>query len=375
MKTIRSGLSSVVALAALAGLVVLLVGLFSTANSNSVGPNTSPVATLIGQISPLATPNVPLARIGSPVLLQASGPLGLLNQAADKFVNIGGENGTILLDPTNGLTRTLATTGLVNARVSDSWLVYEDRPSLESSAYYSRIKAVDLNTGRELMLGGKDFYQRRPSISGNIVVWEDWRNQATSGLDIYGYDLTTGKEFPVVVKDGPSSDARISGQWVTYIEPTGRAKYLAQLRAHSLKTGEDYAIGIIPAPNTANSGTYHAFDGDKIAWVEALADGQYELHLHDLTTKTDRSLTEAKHQPPTYLSLSAKSGIVVYYDDTNRRIALDWFQPTPAILSSVPPVQSQWGYQLSVVGDYLVWQIPRGSDYSDGQVFVSRISR
>jgi beta propeller repeat protein len=377
MKNFRNGLGNIVILVFLGGLVIAMIAIFNSLGGQSAGPNSSPAPTAIGvQVSPLSTPmgsSVPLARIGTPVVLRASGRLGQLNLTSDKLVNVAGEDGTMLLDPTSGLSRTLATIGLANARVSDRWLVYEDHPPV-TATYYSRIKIIDLNTGREILLGNKNFYQRRPSISENVVVWEDWRNQATSGLDIYGYDLTTGKEFPVVVKPGANSDARISGQWVVYVEPTEQDKYLAELRAHSLKTGEDYAIGIIPAPNNSNNGTYHALDSDKVAWVKNVADGQYELHLSDLTTKTDRQLTGTLHLPPSMLSLSARSGIVVYYDEA-RRSALDWFQPTPVPLSIMPPIKSQWGYDLSVVGDYLVWRIPFNRESSDGQIIVTKIVR
>jgi hypothetical protein len=108
--------------------------------------------------------------------------------------------------------------------------------------------------------------------------------------------------------------------------------------------------------------------------VKNVADGQYELHLSDLTTKTDRQLTGTLHLPPSMLSLSARSGIVVYYDEV-RRSALDWFQPTPVPLSIMPPIKSQWGYDLSVVGDYLVWRIPFNRESSDGQIIVTKIVR
>lgn len=377
MKNLRSGFSNILVLIFLVGLAVVMVAIFNSQNLQSAGLGSSPIPTAVGtHTSPLATPatNVPPARIGKPVVLQASGRLGQLNQASDKIVNATGENGTILLDPTSGLTRTLAITGLINAHASNHWLVYEDRPPLASAAYYSRIKIVDLNNGTEIVLGNQTANQQDPQISGNYVVWIDWRNRENSGVDIYGYDLTTGKEFPIITNPRPNSGPKISGTWMVYLEPTDKDVHLAELRAHSLVTHQDFSIGIIPSPNDARSGTFYAIDGDKVAWVKNITDGQYELHLYDVAAKTDRQLTGTLSLPPSMLSLSAKSGIVTYYDEA-RRSALDWFQPTPVPLSITAPVKSQWGYDLSTAGDYLVWRIPLNRESSNGQIIVTKIMR
>jgi beta propeller repeat protein len=37
-------------------------------------------------------------------------------------------------------------------------------------------------------------YQYHPAINGNIVVWQDFRNE---NWDIYGYNLETDAEFPI----------------------------------------------------------------------------------------------------------------------------------------------------------------------------------
>jgi beta propeller repeat protein len=373
MQTIRSGLGNILGLGLLVGLTVLAIAMFSNARSGSLAANSSPVATpaVAGvPASPLATPNVPLAHIGAPVLLQASGQLGTLNQTADKFVSTANEAGTVLFDPTNGVTRTIGAAGLVNAHVSDHWLVYEDHSPLDSPVYYSRIKIVDLNTGKEILLGDQNANQQDPQVSGNFVVWDEPRNGQLSS--IYAYDLSAGKEFPVIVKPGVRGYPRISGQWIIYIQwpgenPTGWESPV-ELRIHSLATGEDSLVGLMPMTKDASALSRYAIDGDKFAWVKHVADGQDELHLYDLTTRIDRKLLDGGASD---LSISAKNGILVV---SGRRV-LDWFQPTPTIISVTPPVKPQWGYELSVVGDYLVWQIPLTLDYSDGQIFVTRIVR
>jgi beta propeller repeat protein len=379
MKNWRSGLSNILVLVFLTGLAVLMITIFSSQSLRSAGSGSSPVPTAVGaQTSPLATPttNVPPARIGKPVVLRSSGRLGQLNLTSDKLVNVAGEAGTILIDPTSGLTRTLATTGLINAHASSHWLVYEDRPSLNSVTQYSRIKIVDLNNGTVVILGNQGSQQQDPQISGDVVAWDESHNGKKTG--IYAYDLASGNTIMVAAGEGMRGYPKIAGQWITYVQwpsesQTGWEGPL-ELHAYSLVTDEDWIVGLMPMTTDSLALTRYAIDGDKIAWVKNVADGQYELHLYDLTAKTDRQLAGTLPLPPSMLSLSARSGVVVYYDEA-RRSALDWFQPTPIPLSVVPPAKSQWGYDLSVVGDYLVWRVPHNRESSDGQIIVTKIMR
>ena len=84
---------------------------------------------------------------------------------------------------------------------------------------------------------------------------------------------------------------------------------------HSLQTGEDFAIG--PTPHTLDSffGTYHAIDDNKVAWTKFNAnDYTSELHLYDLTTRTDRQLDQATQWFTGASLISAEAGLVTYND-------------------------------------------------------------
>ena len=52
--------------------------------------------------------------------------------------------------------------------------------------------------------------QRFPSISGDLVVWQDDRNSST-GLDIYGYSLTSRQEFSISTAAGSQEYPKIGG--------------------------------------------------------------------------------------------------------------------------------------------------------------------
>jgi len=381
MKNLRIGLGNVLALALFAGLAMLLITMFANSTSGlaTLKPMAKATATPDGQISPLPTPlpTVPPVQIGPPQLLRASGQVGLSSIGGDKFIGIIGNRDvayTALLDPTTGAERKLVDGILMNPRISDHWLVYEDHISKGSTLSYSRIKVIDLATDTNATLGGEDANQQLPDVSSNMVVWIDWRNRKSSDVDIYGYDLTTGKEFPVVTRPGPNSNPKISGQWVVYVEPVNQSPAIVDLRAHSLETGDDFSIGFIPATLDSWSGTRYRIDGDKVAWTKNEASGQYALHLYDLTLRTDRTLTEPSIWPLAGISLSAKNGVALY-NDAGRRILLDWLQPTPTPISVTLPAKTPWGYELYLSADHLIWWVALNRDLIENQVFVARITR
>ena len=57
------------------------------------------------------------------------------------------------------------------------------------------IYAYDLTTKQEFVVSASPDTQNDPSISGNTIVWSDFRKGTEA--DIYGYDLSTRKEFVV----------------------------------------------------------------------------------------------------------------------------------------------------------------------------------
>jgi beta propeller repeat protein len=393
MNSVRNGASNILVFVLLVGLVVVVIALFNGQTSRSAAPNVSPVGTptIVGvQASPLSIPttvNVPVARLGEPVLVHASGRAMLLKGDPQKISLVsweGDQMSATLRDLSTGQESTITATGLVDAHISGHWLAGVDQAPSGPPDYYSRIKVVDIDTGKERFLGDKSINQQRPSISGDIVVWEDRRNRDQSGTDIYAYDLKAGKEFPVVTTASVEIAPRISGQWITYLTlptqyPPGEAPNTIELRAHSLKTGEDFSIGMIPSPNDASWGTHHAIDDDKVAWIKVTNAtwGQYssELHLYDLTSRTDRNLSDLlSDRIALDISLSAQSEMVVYNSPGGTWRAVDW-RPSPPVVIPVKAPLKAWGKSLLVSGDYLVWKITLNREMTDVQLYAQQITR
>ncbi|MFA7691114.1 MAG: hypothetical protein WCY18_08530, partial [Methanofastidiosum sp.] len=62
---------------------------------------------------------------------------------------------------------------------------------------FGDIYGYNLKTGQGFQITDSG-YAGYPAIYGDIVVWEDYRNDDESGnSDIYGYNLKTGQEFPI----------------------------------------------------------------------------------------------------------------------------------------------------------------------------------
>lgn len=68
------------------------------------------------------------------------------------------------------------------------------------------IYAYNLDTNEEMQITDNAASQSDPKISGNLIVWEDLRNEQPDedNQDIYGYDLTLGQEF--IVSNNPMDE-------------------------------------------------------------------------------------------------------------------------------------------------------------------------
>jgi beta propeller repeat protein len=83
---------------------------------------------------------------------------------------------------------------------------------------YYQVFLYDLSTGTTRQLSPSPSNETHPKISGNRVIWQDDRNQATSGLDIYGFDLSTNTTFPVDTEPGDQTQADIGGNGVVFAD-------------------------------------------------------------------------------------------------------------------------------------------------------------
>lgn len=100
--------------------------------------------------------------------------------------------------------------------------------------------------------------QAYPTISGEIVVWQDWRNAngITSERDLYGLNLNTGVEFELSTANGGQYNQNISGEIVVW-EDT-RNGY-SEIYGYDLSSSSEFLI--------STNGIFPDVDGDVIAWI------------------------------------------------------------------------------------------------------------
>ena len=145
------------------------------------------------------------------------------------------------------------------------WVDYRNEP--DPNGTNSDIYAYDIagsccpgsNSGQEFPITTAPGTQTDPAISGNIVVWSDYR-KGPDDSDIYGYNLTTKKEF--LITDAPGSQVRpaIWGNLVVWTdfrnEPDKVNGTNSDIYGYDLNTKQEFPVFVGPGrqdePKTAS---------------------------------------------------------------------------------------------------------------------------
>lgn len=134
-------------------------------------------------------------------------------------------------------------------------------------------------TGVETRLTSNPAPQRRPAISGSLIVWEDWR---TGDSDIYLHDLTTGKTVPIAKGPGDQAHPAISGSLVVWEDWRGGD---ADVLLYDVTNGTTTPIGQGPG-NQA----FPSISNRMVVWEDDVG-GDFDIVLHDLESQETWVLT------------------------------------------------------------------------------------
>ena len=152
------------------------------------------------------------------------------------------------------------------------------------------------------------YNQMWPDVSGNIVVWEDWRNATHTpfdNADIYGYNILTGAEFPICNNSAAQRDPRISGDIVVWTDNRNGGWSNWDIYGYNLTSGIEFAICTAEG-NQASP----AVSGDIVVWRDE-RNGNRDIYGYDLSTSTEFPVcTSPDYQSPPDIS----GDIVVGYD-------------------------------------------------------------
>ncbi len=89
-------------------------------------------------------------------------------------------------------------------------------------------------------------WQYAPAISGNIAVWQDSRNMATSGWDVYGYNLATGEEFPICTAPGNQEAPAIDGRIAVWQDERAVGATETDIYGCNLENGQEFVVCVAP---------------------------------------------------------------------------------------------------------------------------------
>jgi beta propeller repeat protein len=197
--------------------------------------------------------------------------------------------------------------------------------------------------------------QTNPVVSGDIVVWEDYRSG--TNYDIYGKDLSTGQEFPICVEAHSQSAPAISGDIVVWQDERNGGR---DIYGYSLATKQEFAVCTQPGYQE-----YPAVSGDIIVWEDDRGGSGDDIYGYDLATKQEFPIcTRAGYQWFPAIS----DGTVVWYEhDMGRQVYYDIYGKDLSTGEEFPVCVDYSSAQTlpAISGDIVVWQDNRGGAYYD----------
>src|SRR5665647_136723 len=164
---------------------------------------------------------------------------------------------------------------------------------------------ADQAQGTETQITTNESSQNNPDIYGNLIVWQDYRNDNGSytNSDIYMYDLSTSKETRITTNESWQSEPVIYGDKIVWQdnrnggsldeswEPTGNW----DIYMYDLSTHKEIQI------TTNGSNQIHPdIYGDKIVW-EDNRNGNRNIYMYDLSASNETRITTnaSEHYHPT----------------------------------------------------------------------------
>ena len=171
-------------------------------------------------------------------------------------------------------------------KISGDRIVWEDWRNGGSVDIYM----YDLKTKQEAVIASYQNSQFNPEIWGDKIVWVDWRRGQGRG-DIYMYDLKTQKETELAYNCCFSTThPHISGDRVVWAAELTMKKWEEDIYMYDLLTGRAIQITNLPSDQSGP-----AISGDRIVWTDS-RNGNSDIYMYDLKTKKETQITTDPHE-------------------------------------------------------------------------------
>jgi beta propeller repeat protein len=112
--------------------------------------------------------------------------------------------------------------------------------------------------------------QARPRVSGDLIVWEDYRN---GNADIYGFRISTGQELTIATGASKQSQPDVDGEWVVWVDDASGSD---QLWAANLSTGVTRQL-----TTAASAKVQPRISGTRVVWADD-RNGNLDVYTYDL---------------------------------------------------------------------------------------------
>jgi beta propeller repeat protein len=201
------------------------------------------------------------------------------------------------------------------------------------------------------------FFQNHPRLSGDLLVWQDYRHAGQSGTnaEIYLYDFRDGVRRRLTDSPAYQDLPAIDGHLIVWqdFRHAGTAMETAEIYVHDVSSGEAHRL-----TTGAAYRTHPAIHGTRVVWEDYRNGENGDIYLFDLATNQERPLsTHPAHQshPAIY------GDWVVWTDYRHDPYAGDLYgfhlpTETEHALLREPGHQDP----PAIHGDRLVWQDYRG---------------
>lgn len=137
------------------------------------------------------------------------------------------------------------------------------------------IYAYDISTSIEIPICNDPYLQTDPAISGNIVVWEDYRGPHSS--NVYGYDTAAGLEFLVCGDIGSQFLAEVDGNFIVWED----RRNSQDIYCFEYPDGPGF-----PIIHDADVQMHPGISGNTVVWMDD-RNANWDLYGYNLCEKTE----------------------------------------------------------------------------------------
>lgn len=170
----------------------------------------------------------------------------------------------------------------------------------EKNGSDSNIKLFDLSTKNYTDICTNPSKQSNPDIKGNIVVWEDYRNENLTGIDLYMFDLTTNSETRITNSTSDEFKPVTNGVSISYHLGSLSSVCIyttLEVRNYEIATASDFLLYSVPTNIKVG---FEDISSNYLVWSETSTSDEGKgtlLKLYNLDNSSLTTIVEDNSDP------------------------------------------------------------------------------